>query len=150
VKKDFLLLSRIIEGQYPNYDQVIPSSFNTTIIIQSQILEETLERARIMPTDDKLKIQHVQFSLGKDEVIINSYSDIMGEIKEVIENVTIEGQNEQRIAFNTNYFLDVVKLLSGECEEIVIKLSSSQGPAMILNPNKDNYLYILVPLRTSN
>ncbi|MGS0745639.1 DNA polymerase III subunit beta [Syntrophomonas erecta subsp. sporosyntropha] len=149
-QENFILLSRLLEGQYPNYEQVIPTSFNTTLTIDPGVLATTLERARIMPTDDKLKIPHVQFTISDNEGIINTYSELMGEMEEFLENINVNGDNNIKIAFNTNYFLDIVKIFSGECDSIEIKLSGSLGPALIKNPEKDNYLYILVPLRTSN
>ncbi|MGR6837259.1 DNA polymerase III subunit beta [Syntrophomonas erecta] len=149
-QENFILLSRLLEGQYPNYEQVIPTSFNTTLTINPGVLATTLERARIMPTDDKLKIPHVQFTISDNEGIINTYSELMGEMEEFLENINVNGDNNIKIAFNTNYFLDIVKIFSGECDSIEIKLSGSLGPALIKNPEKDNYLYILVPLRTSN
>lgn len=149
-RDDVILLSRLIEGQYPNYEQVIPPNFSTKININSQVLLNTLERAKTMPTDDKLKIQHVQLEFSDKEAIINSFSEAMGEIKEVIEEITSEGENEVKISFNTSYFLDIAKLLNAESENLDINLSGSLGPAMIKNPEKDNYIYILVPLRTSS
>lgn len=149
-KDSFMLLSRLIEGQYPNYDQVIPSAFNTSFIINTAVLADTLERARTMPTDDRLKIQYVRFNINENEILVNAYSEIMGEIEEVIEDIKLSGDNDIQIAFNTNYFLDVIKILNAECEEIEIQLSGALGPALIQNPKKDNYLYVLVPLRTTN
>lgn len=149
-KDEFLFLSRLIEGQYPNYEQVIPANFVTHMDIKTHILANSLERVKIIPTDDKLKIPHLQLSFSNDEVIINSNSEIMGEINEVIEGVAIEGDQEIKITFNTNYFLDAVKVFDQECEKISISLSGSYGPAMLKNNEKDNYLYILVPMRTSN
>lgn len=149
-RDDVILHSRLIEGQYPNYEQVIPTSFNTKVTINSQVILNTLERAKIMPTDDKLKIQHVQLELSEKEVVVNTYSEAMGEIKEVIEEIATEGEPDLKISFNTSYFLDIAKLLSSESENMTINLSGSLGPAMIKNPQKDNYIYILVPLRTSS
>ena len=149
-KDSFMLLSRLIEGQYPNYDQVIPSSFNTSFKVNTAVLADTLERARTMPTDDKLKIQYVRFNINANEILVNAYSEMMGEIEEVIEDIKLNGDEDIQIAFNTNYFLDVIKIFANECEEIEIQLSGTLGPALIQNPKKDNYLYVLVPLRTTN
>lgn len=149
-KDSFMLLSRLIEGQYPNYDQVIPSAFSTSFAINTAVLADTLERARTMPTDDKLKIQYVRFNINEKEILVNAYSEMMGEIEEVIEDIKLSGDNDIQIAFNTNYFLDVIKIFANECEEIEIQLSGALGPALIQNPKKDNYLYVLVPLRTTN
>ncbi|MGI6034101.1 MAG: DNA polymerase III subunit beta [Coriobacteriales bacterium] len=143
------VLSRVIEGQYPNYNQVIPSSFSTTVKTNTERLMSTLERARVMPTDDKLKIQHVQLKFKSDEILINTYSELVGEIEEIIEDFDIQGENEFLISFNTNYLLDVVKVLGAECENIQISFSGSLGPAMIKNPDREDYIYIIVPLRTS-
>jgi len=148
-KKDVMLLSRLIEGQYPNYDQVIPDKFNTSVKFESHLLENTLERARIMPSDDKIKIQRVNFTFKNNEAIVNTNSEVMGEITEVLEGLNIEGDNDLHISFNTNYFLDVVKILSSETTEINVDLSTPLSPAKITNPHKDNYMYILVPLRTN-
>jgi DNA polymerase-3 subunit beta len=146
---NLILMSRLIEGSYPNYEQVIPTSLSTKVLINSNLLLNALERAKTMPSDDKLKIQYVSFSLVPNEAEINAYSEVMGELKEVIEDLTMEG-DEVKIAFNTNYLLDVVKILQNECTNIMINLSGSIGPAIIKNPDNDNYLYVLVPLRTSN
>lgn len=149
-KEGFLFLSRLIEGQYPNYEQVIPGSFVTHLDIKTHSLATSLERAKIMPTDDKLKIPHLQLSFQEEEVHINSNSEAMGDINEVIEDTSIEGDKELKIVFNTNYFLDAVKIFDQECDTISIDLSGSFGPAMLKNKEKENYLYILVPMRTSN
>ncbi|QGU00607.1 DNA polymerase III beta subunit [Candidatus Syntrophocurvum alkaliphilum] len=146
---NFIILSRLIEGKYPNYDQVIPKNFNTKVLLKTDILSNSLERAKTMPTDDKLKIQHAQFTFKEDEISINSFSETIGEIVEIIEEFNLEGDNDIKIAFNTNYLLDVVKLLDNETKEISISLSGSLGPSLIKNPDKNNYLYILVPLRTT-
>lgn len=149
-KNNMIFLSRLIEGQYPAYENVIPSNFKTNVIIPSTILVNTLERAKTMPSEGKLKIQHVQFDFQKNEIKVNTFSEVIGEIDEIIEDLKIEGESDFKITFNTNYFLDVVKILEPECENLKIKLSGPLGPALIQNPDKKNYLYVLVPLRTSN
>jgi len=149
-KDKFMLFSRLIEGNYPNYEQVIPSSSTSEVLIKSDSLLNALERAKTMPTDDKLKLQHVQFNFNEHEIMINAFSEIMGELEEVIEGPKIEGEKEIQIAFNTNYFLDIAKILYSECDEIAISLSGTIGPAIIKNPDNDSYLYVLVPLRTGN
>lgn len=149
-KDNFILLSRLIEGSYPNYRQVIPANSTSSVLINSASVLNGLERARTMPTDDKLKIQHVQFKFNEDEVVLNAYSEVMGELEEVIEEIQIEGEKEVKIAFNTNYFLDIAKIMQSECDHMQISLSGAIGPAIIKNPDNDNYLYVLVPLRTGN
>lgn len=145
----FLLLSRLIDGQYPNYQSVIPANLNTSLRLKTHSLANSLERARVLPTDDKHEIQHVRFNITPEEILLNSHSEMMGEITEVIEDIDIEGDTDLNISFNTNYFLDVMKIFDQECEEVIVQLSGSLGPAIVKNPEKDHYLYVLVPLRTS-
>lgn len=149
-KDNFFLHSRLIEGQYPNYEQVIPTTFTTSLKIDTGVLADTLERVRTMPTDDKLKIQYARFDIGEDEIKVNAFSEMMGEIEEVLEGIKLSGESDIKIAFNTNYFLDVIKIVAGESEQTDIQLSGALGPALIKNPQKENYLYVLVPLRTTN
>lgn len=149
-KPGFLLISRLIEGQYPNYNQVIPGSFKTEVNIDAYKFTTALERARIMPTDDKIKIPQVQIYLNDNEAVFKTYSEIMGEIIEVIDGVEIKGESPFKIVFNTSYLLDIAKIYAGEGETVNLKFSGSLSPALITNPEKDNYLYVIVPLRTSN
>ncbi len=149
-KSNFLLISRLISGQYPTYEQVIPASHSTELSIKTVTLNETLDRARVMPTDDKLKIPSFKLSINENELMISTHSVAMGEINDLIEEVSIDGNKDFTIAFNTNYFSDIVKLLAMECENITIKMSGPLGPSVISNPNKENYIYVLVPLRTNS
>lgn len=146
--EQFLLLSRLIEGQFPNYQSIVPSNLNTSLKVKTHSLTNSLERVKVIPTDDKFQIQYVEFNITPDEILLNSHSDMMGDVNEVIDNVDVEG-DDLKIAFNTNYFLDVMKVFDQECEDLTIQLSGSLGPAIVRNPEKDNYLYVLVPLRIS-
>ncbi|WP_054696055.1 DNA polymerase III subunit beta [Syntrophomonas palmitatica] len=147
--KNILLLSRLINGQYPAYNQVIPVNFINQLRIKTGVLAEILDRARTMPRDENLKLQYVQLSLNQGEASFYAYSDLMGELNERVDDISISGENELKITLNTNYFLDAVRVLQGEGEELEIKFSGPFSPALIHNPEKNNYLYVLVPLRTS-
>lgn len=146
-QENFTLFSRLIDGQYPNYETVIPTNFIIDFNIDPHILATSLERARIIPTDDKFQIPNVQIDIRNNEIQINSQSEAMGEITEIIDDLEINLENNLKISFNTNYFLDIAKIFSQECDLINIKLSGAMGPALILNPEKENYSYVLVPLR---
>lgn len=146
----FLLVSRLIEGQYPNYEQVIPSNIVSNAFFNTHSLFNALERARVMPTDDKIKIPHVQLSFNENEACINSYSEVMGDISDVLEDISLAGDKDIKIAFNTNYFLDIVRIMEAECDNIMVSFSGPHGPAIVRNNEKDNYLYVMVPLRTAN
>ncbi len=147
---NILMVSRLINGQYPVYNGVIPASFISQVRIKADVLADILERARTMPRDENLKIQYVQLRLSQGEASFYAYSELMGELNEQVDDISITGENELKITLNTNYFLDVVRILQSECDELEIKISGTFSPALIHNPENSNYLYVLVPLRTSN
>ena len=139
--------SRLIEGQYPNYIQVIPSSFVNTFLIGSGLLNQALERASLLPFDPKL-IQYVKMNFNPNELVISAYSEKMGEMTEIITDIECQTDKPVELNFNTRYLLDAVKLLNSETKTIQISLSGPLSPAVIKNPSDDNYTYVLVPLRT--
>lgn len=145
--QDFSSSSRLIEGQYPNYIQVIPSSFVNTFLIESGLLTQSLERASLLPFDPKL-IQYVKMSFSPSQLVISAFSEKMGEMTEVITDIEAQTDQPVELNFNTRYLLDAVKLLNSETKNIQISLSGPLGPAVIKNPDDDKYTYVLVPLRT--
>lgn len=145
--RSMMCSSRIIEGEYPAYENVIPTRFVSEFEINGRELQSVLERAKLMPVDDKLKIQHVKIDFHEGEFKVNSFSEAMGEIQEVLEGIEVSGDQEFNIIFNTAYLMDIVRILAPETEKINIKLSGAQAPALISNPGDENYLYVLVPLR---
>ena len=145
----FLLFSRAIEGQYPNYEMVIPSSFTTEFAIGAQTITTTLERSRIMPPDEKFKIPNIQMYIEENGITIDTVSESMGEIREFLDDLEIQGEKQFKILFNTNYFLDIAKLLAQETDTIRVRMSGPLSAAAISNPEKENYVYVLVPLRSA-
>ncbi|MGE5543454.1 MAG: hypothetical protein ACM3UW_00640, partial [Bacillota bacterium] len=70
------------------------------------------------------------------------------EMTEIIKDIEAQTDQTVELNFNTRYLLDAVKLLNMETKTIQISLSGPLGPAVIKNPDDDNYTYVLVPLRT--
>ncbi len=135
------LISRLIEGQFPNYKQVIPSSCKTKIRVNSKSLLEAVERASLFARDGsnviKLKSQ-------ASILVITSNSPELGK---VYEEVPIEIQGEEtQIAFNSRYLIDVLKVV--DSEDIVIELTGSLSPGIIRPIEVNNYIYLILPVRT--
>ncbi|MGE5423046.1 MAG: DNA polymerase III subunit beta, partial [Ignavibacteriales bacterium] len=146
-EEGFYFLTRLIEGQYPNYNQVVPQEFINSFFIEADPLIESLERASLLPTDAK-SIKHVQMDFGQTELMLSAFSEKMGEMNEVIDTVNAETDKTIKINFNTRYMLDIVKILGAENKDIQIKLTGAMSPAIIKNPEEDSYIHVLVPLRT--
>lgn len=146
-EEGFYFMSRLIEGQYPNYNQVIPKEFVNSFLINAVQIGDSLERAALMPTELKV-IKHVVIEFGTEELVMTAYSEKMGEMTEIIDDITAETDKTLKVAFNTRYLLDIIKIIQGENEKIKLSLTGSMSPALISNPDNPEYVYVLVPLRT--
>lgn len=136
------ILTRLIEGQFPNYKQVIPQSCNTKLLINSKKLMDTVERASLLSKDNYLKTNTVRFNIENSIIHINQYSE-MGKISEQIE-INQEGE-DVAISFNAKYVLDLLKVV--ETENIVMENSGSFSPCIFRPENDENYLCLVLPLR---
>lgn len=146
--KGWLVLTRLIEGQYPNYHQVIPQEYVNDFTLRIENLAHALDRASLLPADPK-SIKYVLLHFKEEELVIWGYSEKLGEMIEVIDGVQAAKNEELRIAFNTRYLSDVVKVLQSEADRIAFKVTGSMGPCLIKNPEDDDYHYVLVPVRTA-
>jgi len=136
------IFARLIEGQFPNYKQVIPQSCNTKILVNGKKFLDTVERASLLSRDNYLRTNTVRFSVENNAIIINQYSE-MGKISEQID---IEQEGEDfTISFNAKYITDVLKVI--DTEQVIIEASGSYSPAVFRPVKDDSYLYLALPLR---
>ncbi len=135
---DTVLTSSIIEGNFPNYEQVIPKEEKTQVIINREELLQAVRRASLL-TSPEAPVMKFDFIKGK--TIVYAKTPNMGEAKEDI-SADFKGE-EITIGFNPNYFLDVLKNLQEE--NIKISLTSSDKPGLI--HGREGYLYVIMPMQ---
>lgn len=136
------ILTRLIEGQFPSYKQVIPQSCNSKLLINTRKFLDTVERASLLSKDNYLKTNTVRFHIEKSFIHINQFSE-MGKISEQIE---IEQDGEDvAISFNAKYIIDILKIV--DTENVVMEASGSFGPCVFRPENDENYLCLVLPLR---
>ncbi|HWR44029.1 DNA polymerase III subunit beta [Sporomusa sp.] len=141
--EDVYLESRIIEGQYPDYNRVIPPQFGTVASINTALFMDAVERVSLMAKDGEYNV--IKFQFNQDEVIITSNNPDIGKAYETVP-VTTEG-TEITIAFNAKYVTDILKNIGST--ELHFSLNTPLSPASIKPVNDDNYTYIITPVRTS-
>ncbi|GAV22097.1 DNA polymerase III subunit beta [Carboxydothermus pertinax] len=137
------LTSRLIEGQFPNYQQVIPTTFKSNLLINKKYFLDSLERAVLLPRD-KDKTPVAKFYLEKERMIMTSQSE-SGSIREEIP-ISLDGE-EFTVAFNTRYLIDVLRVL--ENEEIYLSLTGPLNPGVVKPVGDENYLCLVLPVRPS-
>lgn len=134
------IITRLLEGEFINYRQVIPSSSTTTILVSKSQLEDGLERASLLARMDKNNL--VKFDIRDKVLTLTSASNIGN----VTENITISLEGKDIvIAFNARYLSDCMHTISDEF--IKINFSSSIAPCTICSAENDDYLYLILPVR---
>ena len=134
------IMTRLLEGEFINYRQVIPASTTTTIIVSKAQLEDGLDRASLLARMDKNNL--VKFDIRDKVLTLTSASNIGN----VTENITIslDGKDLQ-IAFNARYLSDCMHTISDEF--IKINFTSQIAPCTICSAEEDKYLYLILPVR---
>lgn len=135
---DTTLNSRLIEGHFPNYEQVIPKEEKTQTQINREDFLQAVRRASLLTSPDSPAIK-LDFVKGK--VLVSSRSANVGESKEEI-SAEIEGR-EVTIGFNPHYLTDVLKNLA--TESISFSLADPDKPGLLKGEN--GYLYVIMPMQ---
>jgi len=134
------LISRLINGHYPDYKQIIPTKTQTEIIVERVELVRAVKAAALF---SKTGINDITILLSKEKMIISSFSGASGESQIELDAEIKGGDNE--ITINYRYLLDGLNNIEGEM--IRLGIINNTTPC-ILRPEKDNsYLYIVMPIR---
>lgn len=143
-KGRFLLISRVIQGQFPDYNQVIPSESQAEYIVSRKALLVAAERASIIAAASN-NIVRLHFS--DEKLIINANAAGMGDFKEELEIKSLKGQIETRIAFNIRLVLDIIKSL--DIDDVKMSFNGELSPCKITAVEDSDFVYIIMPIRTS-
>ena len=133
--------SRLIEGQFPPYDRVIPSESTTQVRVDSAEFRHAVEFVALMSKETEYNTVKFVFSDGGIEISSNS-PEVGGAVKNI--EAQIEG-DDLEISFNANYIVDVLKVF--DAKEINIALNDKFSPAKFTEPENENYIYIATPVR---
>lgn len=135
-----LIVTKLIEGNYPNYRQVIPSETKERVALAREDFLHALRRAEIMTSE---KANSVKLSFGKNKLEITANSPEVGEAKETL-GINYKGP-EIAIAFNPKYLIDPLNALTND--EVFVELIDELSPG-VLKINGP-FLYVVMPMRLS-
>jgi len=133
-----LIVTKLIEGNYPNYRQVIPAETKERVSLSREEFLHALKRAEIMTSE---KSNSVKMSFGKNKLEITANSPEVGEAKETLA-INYKGI-EMAIAFNPKYMIDPLTALTND--EVFIELIDELSPG-VLKINGP-FLYVVMPMR---
>jgi len=137
---DTRISSRLIDGAYPDYRQLIPASYPNRLHLGKETVLAALRRARLLVRDNTTSVRLTMHAGGVDLRVV---SHDLGDVEETVDG-DFTGE-ELTIAFNPAYLIDGVDAVAGD--EVVIETSDSSRPAMVHGAEEGSFRYLLMPVR---
>lgn len=134
------IISRLIEGNFPNYEQVIPKDEKTTLTVDCQKLLSAVRRASLLTSPEA---QFIKLDISKNKLQVSSRSPNVGESREEVEAET-QG-DELVIGFNPSYLIDVLRNV--DVEKVSFSFTNPDKPGVI--KGKEGYLCVVMPMQIS-
>ena len=132
-------VSKLIEGKFPDYEQVIPSGESSLLVVDRKNFSESLSRVSVLSSE---KYKGVRIITKKDSLNISANNP---EKEQGEENLQCEYQGEEiDIAFNVNYLQEILSTI--DSETIEINFFGSEKSCLITDPNSENLKYVVMPL----
>jgi DNA polymerase-3 subunit beta len=133
------LTTRLIEGEYPNYRNLLPSSYPNTLTVGREALLEALRRVKILAQDST----PVRLTLGGGTLQLTAITQDVGNAHEEID-ASYDGA-EMTVAFNPDYLAAGIDAVDGD--EVTLATMDPMKPAVLRGVGHDDYLYLLMPVR---
>ncbi|MFP5486959.1 MAG: DNA polymerase III subunit beta [Acidimicrobiia bacterium] len=133
------LTTRLIEGEYPNYRNLLPSSYPNVLTVGRDALLEALRRVKILAQDST----PVRLTLGGETLQLTAITQDVGNAHEEID-AAYDGA-EMTVAFNPDYLMAGIDAVEGD--EVTLATMDPMKPAVLRGVGHDDYLYLLMPVR---
>lgn len=146
--KNVELVSRLIEGTFPNYQQIIPQRHSTRMVVDTADFLKATRIASLFARDSS-NIVRLQATPGDElspgKLIVAATSAETGDTVGGIDAI-IEGDNAQ-IAFNAKYLADALGVL--DCSQVALETLSPSSPGVVKPVGADNFIHVIMPMHTS-
>ena len=143
--KGVQMVSQLIQGTFPNYNQLIPQSCNTKAVVSHADFMRATKSAAIFARDGSgiVRLQIMPKAEGADaKIMISAQAEELGDnVNEM--DAEVEG-DEAKIAFNSKYLGDVLNVISQE--KVILETTGSSSPGVIKPVGDDNYIHIVMPM----
>lgn len=132
--------SKLIDGKFPDYNRVMPRGGDKTVLVAHEAFKQVLQRVSIL-TNEKYK--GVKFLLNNNELCIQANNPEQDEARD--ELVIEYNGDELEIAFNVQYFIDVLGVLQGANTKMI--LSDANSSVLVQEEDSQDALYVIMPMR---
>jgi len=134
-----ILISKLIDGKFPNYLQVIPKNNQKKLEVELKLFLDSVDRVASVSLDKK---DGVKFNLTKDILNLSVNNANSGDGK---ESLNVKFDHDLDISFNSRYLIDVASQLDGE--KIEIFFNDTGSPALIKDPSDFDSIYVVMPMK---
>ncbi|HEU0167669.1 MAG TPA: DNA polymerase III subunit beta [Chloroflexota bacterium] len=137
------LVSRLIEGQFPNYKQIMPKEWKTQVVVPTSEFLNAAKTASFFARDSA---NIVRLHMESGEMTVRAESTELGDNESRIDAI-VEGQQQADIAFNAKYLTDALNVV--DSEQIKLEITSAGSPGVIKPVDSTDYVHIIMPMATS-
>jgi len=137
---NFVMTARLIEGQFPNYEAVIPKAHPGRLTTARSGLSAALRRVSVMAEE---RNKPVKLALSPASLKVSASSQELGEAEEILD-VDYAGE-EMVIGFNSRYLLEAMAAL--EKDQVVLEIKDAQSPGVIKSVDGEGYCCVIMPMR---
>jgi len=134
-----ILISKLIDGKFPNYNQVIPKNNQKKLEIDRKLFLDSVDRVASVSSDKK---DGVKFNLSKNILDLSVNNTNSGDGK---ESLNVKFDHDLEISFNSRYLIDIAAQLEGE--KIEIFFNDSGSPALIKDPVDFDSIFVVMPMK---
>ena len=134
-----ILISKLIDGKFPNYIQVIPKNNQKKLELNLKLFLSSVDRVASVSLDKK---DGVKFSLTKDSLKLSVNNANSGDGKETL---SVKFEHDLEISFNSRYLIDIASQLDGE--KIELFLNDTGSPALIKDPGDFDSIFVVMPMK---
>ena len=140
----YTIMSRLIEGEFLNYKQVIPEGSRSRVVVDCKQFIDTIERASLIITE-RLK-NPLRISFAEDKITVRCQTPL-GKVVDEFAPVAMTGDPVE-IGFNNRYLLDAMRY--SKCERMVLEINGPLSPVKILPEDGKDFIYLVLPVRFKN
>ncbi|MGI9608604.1 MAG: DNA polymerase III subunit beta [Acidimicrobiales bacterium] len=135
------VVTRLIEGEFPNYRGLIPDSYPNKLTVNRAELLDAVRRVRLMAQE----ATPIRLNMSSDGLELVAVTQDVGQAQEALD-ASYDGE-DLTVAFNPDYLIDGIEVTSGE--EVTLQTVDPLKPAVMRDSTSDDFLYLLMPVRVS-
>jgi DNA polymerase-3 subunit beta len=139
---DVELVARLIEGNYPDYQKLIPSSFATTAVMSRAELANITKVTSLFARESAGSVV-LSVDEPSESIWLRAVASQLGENN---ASATVQATGSGSITLNSRYILDALQVMNGK--EIKIAFNGKVEPVLLTDPTKEEYLHIIMPLKS--